>query len=332
MVTNGELTDLARRLSDEIDLFICSASFENRCLSIASNVDRARMGQVVIFQDRRFTGAVEGNLNKLQELFGGRETTIVVDSGDPVGTTENILAAMWRCREADVRRIVVDITTFTHETLLILFRVCDMVFDRRSVVDFVYATASEYSVGDAEGEKWLSKGISEVRSVMGYPGGFMPSRGTHLVVLAGFEDYRVLNLVREVEPAVVSLGRGDRSERATAPHQSINERNVARVRELIGNAVGDVREFVFSCYNGAAAARTIEKIVTATSEYNTIVAPMNTKISTLGAGSVARRNDAVQLCYAQAEIYNFRKYSRPGVEFYWERFHRYPSGGEVVSK
>ena len=164
----------------------------------------------------------------------------MVDSADPVLTTVNVVAAMSRCREAGSMRFVLDITAFTHEALLILFRVCDVALADSSIVDFVYATAKEYSVGDRPPDKWLSKGISEVRSVMGYPGGFVPSRASHLVILAGFEDHRALSLVRELEPSLVTIGYGDRSEKGTAAHQDTNQKNVARIRSLIENHVGHV--------------------------------------------------------------------------------------------
>ena len=107
-------------------------------------------------------------------------------------------------------------------------------FDESSVVDFLYAPASEYSIGDKPGDKWLSKGISEVRSVMGYPGGFAPSRDTHLIILAGFEDYRALSLIQELEPSLVSIGYGDSSEVSTGPHQVTNETKVEAHSERTG--------------------------------------------------------------------------------------------------
>ena len=296
-------------------------------MSIAHNLDSGRIGHVVIFRNQRFADAVEKNVRRLQERFTGNESTIVVDSGDPVLTAVNIVQAMERCVESGARRVVIDITAFTHETLLILFRVCDLALDKSCVVEFLYATAREYSVGDPLGEKWLSKGIREVRSVMGYPGGFVPSRGTHLIVLAGFEDYRALSLVRELEPTLVTIGYGDRSERATAPHQDVNEKNVERIRGLIQNLVGRVEAFVFSGYDALAAEDAIRGVVSGAKTYNTIVAPMNTKISTLGAGRVARRDESVQICYAQADIYNFSRYSEPGTEFYRQEFEDYPHGG-----
>ena len=317
------LASLRANVPGPQDLFICSASFERRCLSIAEHLDETRVGYVLIAHNRSFRDVVDGNLRFLQKRFAGKESTLVVDSADPVLTTTNVVQAVGEQRARGPRRILIDITAFTHETLLILFRVCSQVFDEASVVDFLYTPAREYSIGDKPGDKWLSKGISEVRSVMGYPGGFAPSRDTHLIVLAGFEDYRALSLIQELEPSLVSIGYGDRAEVSTRPHQVTNETKVERIRSVLGS----VETFVFSCYDALSAEEAIRKQVRGRDhQYNTILAPMNTKLSTLGAARVALRDEAIQICYAQADIYNYRNYSRPGDDYYVQRFDDYPFG------
>ena len=317
------LVSLNRTFSESIDLFICSASFEQRCLSIAENLDREQIGHVLVAKNQRFSDAVDESLNILQERFSGKVSILVVDSADPVLTAKNIVVAIREKRRSRGQRVLIDITTFTHETLLILFHVCNVSLDASSAVDFLYAPASEYSIGDEPSDKWLSKGISEVRSVMGYPGGFAPSRGTHLIVLAGFEDYRTLSLIQELEPSLVSIGYGDSTEVGTEPHQVTNETKVSRIRSLVGN----VKDFVFSCYDAVSTEETIREVVQKNEGFNTIVAPMNTKISTLGAGRAALRDESIQICYAQADIYNYRNYSRPGDKYYHHRFDDYPAGG-----
>ena len=315
------LASLSRTFSEPVDLFICSASFEDRCLSIAENLDRDRISQVLVAKNQRFSDVVEKNLNILQERFSGKASLLVVDSADPLLTTKNLVEAIEEQRKRLPRRVLIDITAFTHETLLILFHVCNVGLDASSAVDFLYAPASEYSIGDEPSEKWLSKGINEVRSVMGYPGGFAPSRDTHLIVLAGFEDYRTLSLIQELEPSFVSIGYGDSTEVSTDAHQLTNETKVGRIRSLVEG----VEDFVFSCYDALSAERKIREIVRRHRGVNTIVAPMNTKISTIGTARAALRDESIQICYAQADIYNYRKYSRPGNGYYRHRFDDYPN-------
>lgn len=313
--------NLGNDIPGQIDLFICSASFEQRCLSISRHLRLDRVKHAVIFRNRRFAEYVRENLDTLRTRFDGKHSLADVDSNEPVATTNSIVSVI-HDRKKELRRIVIDITAFTHEALLILFRVCDDVLERGTAVDFLYSPAGEYSIGDRPGEKWLSKGIREVRSVMGFPGGFVPSRDMHLVILAGFEDYRAMKLIEELEPTLVSIGYGDRSEVGTGPHQATNEEKVARIRSVYGN----VKDFVFSCYDALSAEKTIRSVLDQRKWCNTVLAPMNTKISTLGAGRVARADETIQICYVQADTYNYKNYSTPGVGYYHYNFDDYPRG------
>ena len=315
--------NLEKDISGQIDLFICSASFEQRCLSISKHLRLDLVKHTVIFRNRRFAEHVRENLDMLRTQFDKKHSLADVDSNEPVATTNSIVKVI-HDRKRELRRIVIDITTFTHETLLILFRVCDDVLERGTVVDFLYSPAGEYSIGDGPGEKWLSKGIREVRSVMGFPGSFTPSQDMHLVILAGFEDYRAMKLIEELEPTLVSIGYGDRFEVGTGPHQATNEERVSRIRSVYGS----VKHFIFSCYDALITEMVIKNIVDQHREYNTVLAPMNTKISTLGAGRAARTDETIQICYVQADTYNYKNYSIPGMGYYHYKFDDYPRGNE----
>lgn len=315
------LSELDHQIGGPIDLFVCSASFEVRCLSIAENLDPRNVKAAIIAKNIPFADVVDDNFNLLMERFSNKVRPLLVDSNDPVATADAIAAGLARTLTGGAKRVVVDITTFTHENLLMLYKVGTFALRTGDSVEFVYAPASDYSIGDSPDEKWLSKGIREIRSVMGFPGAFVPSQSMHLIVLGGFEDFRALALIHEFEPALVSVGYGDRTEYSTKPHQETNETKVRRLRSL----VGDVNEFVFSCYDPLSTEKTLRKVAEFGANHNTVIAPMNTKISTLGAARFAVANEVVQLCYAQPEIYNHRRYSKPGTEFYRYSFDDYPT-------
>jgi hypothetical protein len=319
------LSELTVEFGDAIDLFVCCASFEVRCLSVARHLNCDNVGRVVIARNEPFANASGTNFRELSALFGTKASLLSVSSDDPVSTADNFVSAL---REQDLgaaRHIVVDITTFTHEMLLILYQVGDAFFRSTDTVDFVYAPAADYSLGDPPEKKWLSKGIREVRSVMGFPGKLLPSQSAHLIILGGFEEFRALALIRELEPSLVSVGYGDRNEQSTGPHQETNEVKVRRLRSL----VGDVHNFVFSCYDPVSACETLTALVATSPGYNTVLAPMNTKLSTLGAARFATLNEQVQVCYAQPEIYNYSAYSKPGTEYYSYRFADFPHGSAL---
>lgn len=311
---HSELANVRSQVgSDPIDVFICCASFEERSISIAHNLAEADIARVAVFFNRDYLPVVKSNLEKLKEAFHNCSRTFELDTGDPLFTADRIVEAfIWLFAKGEPRRIVVDITSFTRESMLILLR---LLYDHRPAaasIEFLYANAAEYSVGDSVDKKWLSRGHKEVRSVLGYSGVLVPSKQSHLIVLVGFEDERALTLVHECEPAKITLGIADETDWATGPHQDTNVHRIMRLR----NIVGEVEGFTFSGYDALATKRAIQTIVERGRSYNSIVAPMNTKISTIGAAMVALENEAVQICYSQADVYNISGYSKPGKYFF----------------
>jgi hypothetical protein len=218
------------------------------------------------------------------------------------------------------QRFLVDITTFTRESLLMLVRCLKWAAKKSDTIEFIYAHAKEYSVGDPQKDKWLSKGIREVRSVLGFPGDLLPSRRSHLIILVGFESERALSLIRECEPAAISLGLADESEIGTQPHQGTNVYTIQRLKSILGN----VDEFTFKAYDPEETRAVLQSQVRKMQAHNTIIAPMNTKISTLGAALLGLDDPSIQLCYAQANIYNYKKYSIPGDDYYLVKLVGFP--------
>ena len=205
--------------------------------------------------------------------------------------------------------------------MLILIRFLKQSLKPSDSVYFLYAHAKEYSVGDQHEYKWLSKGIHEVRSVLGYPGNLLPSRRNHLIILVGFEDERALSLIRECEPGRISLGLGDSPETGFDSHKNTNEYRLDRLKYFLAESTSD---FIFKAYDAEATRRILLEQVHSTPDMNTIIAPMNTKISALAAATVALENKAIQICYAQANIYNFDRYSLPDKDFYLFRLAGFP--------
>ena len=312
-----DVSDVRSGCLGEFDLFMCSGSFESRCLGIPAAIAKTSLGggtgKVLVAFNENYGDRVSENVRGLVKIFGSPELCRL-RSDDPIFTADSLLEvvdAFWP-RKAGAR-IAVDITAFTRESLLMLLQVLWRRKGRDDEVMFLYLRAEEYDVGSEDDTKWLSQGIAEVRSVVGYPGDLLPSRGNHLIVMAGFEHDRAVRLVTECEPAVVSLGVADPADPEARDHQGVNERSMRRIR----NVVGPVHEFRFSGYDAYRAAEDIKRQIREIGEgMNTIVAPMNTKIATVGAGIVGLEMPEVQLCYAQVDLYNYDAYSEAGDTVY----------------
>ena len=69
--------------------------------------------------------------------------------------------------------------------------------------------------------------------------------------------------------------------------------------------------FEFSCSDIVKTVDQLNMIIEDNKGKNTIIVPLNTKLSTLAAGVVALKNEDVQICYSVPEMYNTAGYSEP---------------------
>ena len=315
----------AATMRNKVDLLICSASFEERCLTIPRAIhdsgDSTPSTLIVSIDD--YHDYLAANLAALDSLSSNR-SIVRLRANDPIETMDRLsgkIDCLWENMSS--RRTLVDVTTFTRETLLILLQCLWRKGSENDQITLAYTRALEYDVGRDLTKKWLSQGIREVRSIVGFPGDLWPSMPTHLVVMAGFESERAVALVTKCEPSIVSIGVADSADQDTSAHQQINDARKKEVIRQINNLAIPVVEFTFSGYDCLKSATAVsDQIVQIASNkgrhgrINTILAPMNTKVSTIGAGLVGMRMPDVQLCYAQADLYNYPRYSSPSDTVY----------------
>jgi hypothetical protein len=248
----------------------------------------------------------------LHDRFAGKSISVYLETRNPIKSADSIQKALQQAGDYKPARYLIDITTFTHESLLILLKLLQAHLDLGSNVQFAYSPAKEYAIGLEIKDKWLSKGIDEIRSVLGYPGLLLPSRKVHLIILVGFESERAARLIDEYEPAVVSLGFGKADESITVNH---HEANVA-FHKILSMKYTNVMDFSFSCIDPYETKTAIEAQIAKKADHNVVIAAMNTKISTIGAALVALQNESIQLCYAHANQYNIESYSSPSEDCY----------------
>ena len=313
-ISVGKLTNLGCAVgTGEVDLFIGSASFEGRCRSVMQNVDSGRIKRALVAVNRTFGSRLDENEGWFGEVLGDRIERLDVFSHDPVSTLLNVQRSVRRLLELNTRSVIVDITTFTRESLIMLVHALNQHRMRDTRITFIYATASEYSIGSLpDSSRWLSAGVRHVWPVLGFTGQMIPSRDTHMIIMVGFEDERALELIRWCEPTHVSLGICDPTEPDMQSHHATNEQRLFRLRSILPN----VSEFRFPGYDASATEAALKARIGQFRDCNVVIAPMNTKISTMGAAFLAFRDQSIQLCYANPYFYNFDNYSRPGEDYY----------------
>lgn len=289
-------------------IFVCCASFEERSTSFAMQIDSKSVLHCYAF----FLDGYEKTLNSiktLQDKYEEKIDVIQLCKSDIFSTYKEITRVITKIREYDFSELIVDISTFTHETLLVLLHIINK---SSLTVKFVYLGANKYSIGDDNEHKWLSKGCKNIRNILGYPGMLNPNWPICLTVLVGFEHERAMGLIYDMDPELIMLGNG-----ITEKNHVTAEEHIAPMKffEDMYNSLlisrTSVNSFSFSAKDLDLTINEIKKTVLGTKRYNHVIAPLNTKISTLAIGILALEHPEIQVCYAEPEIYNVNEYSTP---------------------
>lgn len=309
------VSDLLKIIGHPIDVFFCCGSFEERSLTIANAIGPNNVKYPIVTRNTNLTQFVEKNKNKLIELFGSNAIVADMDSSDPLKTGDAIKKAISEVISKKPLTYLIDLSTFTHESLLILIKLLSLNLKPRDKIFCAYVGAAEYSLGDKDEDKWLTKGIADVRSVLGYPGEIHPLKPTHVIVLVGFEHERAAGLINALEPDIISLGYGRPGTESDKKHLPANK-HFHTLLKTITSSYSTVHDFEFSCTNPLDTRDALRACIEEYPDHNVIIAPMNTKVSTIGAALMAFENDEIQLCYSQPSQYNYIYYSTPGKNCY----------------
>lgn len=284
--------------------FICFASFETRCLSIPRVIEHSKIVKTWVLRNNygRTAEKNQSNFDTIKEIFPNIEgIEFSLKRSDKIA--DLIYALIKELKVLQIEKVVVDISTFTHEVLLILIKALYVSKNDFSKILFLYNGADRYS-------KWLSIGCKDIRNVVGYPGYWNPTYKYHLIVLSGFEQERLAGLVEILQPDYFSLGVcGDSTnDNHNDTIRQYKEEFDKWARNL--EVVKKYERFDFSCIDIEETIRNVEKIIVSNNEMNYILAPLNTKLSTVAAGIVALKNETIQLCYPIPEAYNI-EYALP---------------------
>ncbi len=291
--------------------FICFASFEKRSVSIPLSLKADEIGETIILRNTSVNSGMENqeNIDAIcKQLQKNQIKEINIE--DPVSIADGMTDIVRMLINKGIHSIVVDISTFTHEALLILLR---LLYDNKQKFESVlclYNGASKYSGGDSPDKIWLSKGCRDVRNVIGYPGLLKPSAKNHLIVLTGYETERATRLIEILEPDLLSLGDGN--EPTDVNHEEAMRYFKKKFDEWKNSFQGvNSESFTFSCRDVEKSIEALNNVISHKPNENHIIVPLNTKLSTVATAIVALQNPSIQVCYAIPEMYNAQKYSEP---------------------
>jgi len=222
---------------------------------------------------------------------------------------DEIFASIQNSAELDrLTDTIIDVSSFRREELLILLAALNSVGAQiSSSCDLLYVRAADMD------RVWLSRNVLAYRSVIGFAGDIWPSRKTKIVILLGFEIDRARAIIENYEPAEVVIGV---SSRAESMNEEFNQQNRLFHEDLLRQFAGKCSKFEFSARDPLRTAEELRNALAIDTNTNIIVAPLNTKLSTLGAGLYALENRSAQICYTQIGEYNEANYSKPGTDVF----------------
>ncbi|MBN1969713.1 MAG: hypothetical protein JW870_10125 [Candidatus Delongbacteria bacterium] len=288
----------------KFDYFICSSSFEERCLSFSTVVPKDLIDNVIICHFENNYEISEERLNQLTDLFHEKNPIVeILKKHQPIHNFD----AFWKRIDSFKKNsnVAIDITTFTRENLLMILRIA-FLMKGSFHFSFFYTSSEHYSSNDSTTDIWLSKGVKDIRSVFSFPGDFSPLKKIALIILTGFEAERAQTLIDIYEPSKLILGKANKLNSINPELARINEANFENLKMMNPDAVS----FEFSCIILEETIKILkEQILWFNEEYNIVIAPMNNKLSSLAVGLVALEDSSVQICYASTNQYNIKAYS-----------------------
>lgn len=308
---------LLTELNSTIDFIdyslIGSVSFDDRSRTIASKLDNDKILNTIFFHNQIVSHSISGkrklaHIEALKEILGSKLELLVISKDDPIKLSESLFKGIKNIWSTTSNNIVVDITTFTREALLILVKIFATLYDGKKKIIFLYNPAQEYSYNEKESDKkWLSKGIRDTRTVLGFPGRFKPTNKLHLIIIVGYEYEKAKKLIDIYEPSLLTLA-------IPSAEESINKDvyNICALKYEDLLKIYDSSAILKLPVSGKDPIKTKEILqihIKKNEGYNHVIAPLNNKISTLGCALVALKNNTIQLCYTRASIYNVNGYS-----------------------
>lgn len=290
-----------------IDLLICSSGFEDRSVALSTSLNENNIKDAIIFHiDENYSKSLE-NYRKIKDHIKILKK-IELPKNNSIETFDIIYNSIYQLIDqnftSDKLNIVVDVTTFTREVLLILIKILSFEhFYCKLNINLIYTPAESYPC------EWLTKGVREIRSIFGYSGMNYPSKRLLLVVLNGFETERTEEILNTFEANKILLGKPSKAESINVELNNISNKKFDFIKSKYSSSL--LAEFEFSCLEINKTINELEKIIQKySSEYNIVISPLNNKVSTLACAIVAIKNEDIQICYASANQYNIYAYSK----------------------
>ncbi len=293
------------------DLFICSASFEERCLSSPAlmGIDFLTKYAVIFYvEDPLYKKQVEKNMFRLQTELRKKTTegifVISCQRENPVDGIQQMAKILKECKlnTNEGPFITVDVSGFTKIYLLELLHF--LVIERELGIPRLLHTTQRYLPNK------LTRGIEQITTIPNYFGSPSMDKETALVLFLGFEPERALGIWKQYNPArTIAL--------ITNPPRTGNPDYLKYARqnnaELLSKSSVEVRDVPAD--NPYAARMVLDAIYGETRDsFNMVIGPFGTKPQVVGVFLFCKERRKAQVIYSFPATYT-RSYlqRQPGV-------------------
>lgn len=286
-------------------LYITCSGFNNRSKSITKEVNLSEIDSGIIFYISDYCD--ENKKNAMEFKTDGIELYDIYYH-EPVKTYSKMVTAIKEASSKQIyENIIIDITSFTHEHLLMLIAVltdCHI----SGEITLCYNIAEKYSTNSTtEDDFWLTKGLNEIRTVLGYPGYTNVTSSNHLIIIVGFEIERALEAIRRFEYDKITIIYADKEGSFSEEFAAINKSRA----NMIKNVYDDVELKCMKLNDIGVFYNELEELIKDNQNHNNVIIPLNNKLSTTTVAKYALMNENIQLFYITAKEYNTKHYSEP---------------------
>lgn len=290
--------------------------FDERCLSALTHFPLDKANYIVGISNAGWSKQNRDNISKFSNFAGPNSLVVGNNAQTVINVADQLTPQLVLTLEKPESQIVIDITSLSHELLVIILGILNELngLERTTLI---YVGAKAYSTNTPSNAMWLSRGVKEVRSILGFPGTMLPSKKLHLIVLTGFEVERASEVISRYEPASISIGLGAKMQSISEIHHSKNKEFFDGIANFVASqdyGTNEVSNFLFSC---VSPFQTKSQIIAHIEELggfshrNFVICPLNTKLSTVGVVLAALDHPELQICYAEPDEYNSSGYATP---------------------
>jgi len=288
------------------DIFICCASFEERCLSSAAMMGTdflTKFAVIFVVEEPLYKKQVEHNMFRLQTELRKKATegifVISCQRSNPVEGINQMEDVLRQCRLSNNGGpfITIDISGFTKIYLLELLHY--LTIDKGLGIPRLLHTTQRYL------PTRLTRGIEQVTTIPNFYGSPSLEKETALVMFLGFEPERALAVWKQYNPArTIAL--------ITNPPRPGNPDYLKYARqnnaELLSRPSVEVRDVPAD--NPYAVKNVLDAIYEETKDsFNMVIGPFGTKPQVIGVFLFSLEHRKVQVIYSFPAQYT-RSYLR----------------------